>query len=363
MKPSIVIVDDKDKLLTELAAALNAQIGAEAEIRTWLPKAGEDPQVAFNARIDSSTALVVTDYDLTTQGQTGLFGATIVSWCQSKAIRVGDFSRGNVGNLPKEPNLFEIRIPGDVEKAAPFVAGVYRGFRQIREALSAEVEVLKRKRSPSAVLAEILGVSAAEGQFALYGQRLGTANTALMESIVRTAPEEIEPTEPEKSALLTYLIGHLLLNSVLRFSGPILSDRALLAYLGTDDSETSHVLDLFSEAAYSGPFSGVATFFWLSKIDDILEQLRANLPPQFTAETRGGFNRGIVEAKLGRSLSRHKCKRCEGANGGFLCPFTKRTVCERSDCSVGSSSWIPQGAVLCRIEREFYDEWSPILGI
>jgi hypothetical protein len=361
--PSILLIDDKEKLLADLVSALSTQLAPdEAEIRTWTPRGEEDPEAAFEARIDNGTALVVTDYDLTGQGQTGLFGLSIVAWCQAKAVPVGDFSRKLKG-LSKEPNLFELRIPSDVERAAPFIASIYRGFRTLTEALAEHSDLIDKKRSPAGVLAEILGVAEAESQFALYGLRLGTGNAALVDKIMRTAPKETEPTKDEKRSLLSYIVGHLLVNAVLRFPGPILSTRSLVAYVGSNISETEAILGLFTDAAYSGPFSQLDKFFWLSKIDAILDEWAKTLPADFKAETIGGFNRAILEVQMKRELTRHDCHRCGGENGGFICPFTGKTVCQRSDCSVGSNSWIPQGAKLCRIERDFYEEWAPILGI
>lgn len=362
---SILLIDDDSKLLQELAAELDAHLaGGEAEVRLWVPTKDEaDTLAVFTNKIDLDTLLVVTDYDLTAQGRTGLFGASIVGWCQARAIPVGDFSRGNISALPKEPNLFELRVPTEARAAAIFIAAVFRGFRAIRDALAARPDLLETKRSPAAVLAEVLGVPAAESQFALYGMRLGTNAAALMDRIIRTAPDNVEPEIGEKQVLLCYIVGHILLNAVLRFPGPILSSRALIAYLGSGASEETGICEFFSEAKYDGPFSGLAQYFWLSKVDSILRGLISALPPDFNAETPGQLNREALELRLGRKLSRHDCPRCGGQNGGFLCPFTGRTVCQRPDCSVGSNSWIPPGAKLCRVERDFYEEWAPILGI
>jgi hypothetical protein len=364
LMPSILLIDDDSELLDDLIKELAALMEhGEAEIRQWVPTKDEaDAQSVFNKKIDPETLLVVTDYDLTAQGRTGLFGASIVGWCQARGIPVGDFSRGNTGALPKEPNLFEVRVPTDAAAAAAFIAGVFRGFKAIRHDLTEKPDLLK-KRSPAAVLAEVLGVPAAESQFALYGIRLGTSGAALMDRILRTAPVGAEPELAEKQAVLCYIVGHILLNAVLRFPGPILSSRALVAYVGSGESEERAICDFFSAARYGGPFSGLAKYFWLSKVDDTLSELMSALPQEFNAETPGEWNREALELRLGRKLTRHACSRCAGQNGGFLCPFTGRAVCQRSDCSVGSNSWIPPGAKVCRIERDFYEEWAPILGI
>ena len=363
--PSILIIDDKPDLLAELIAALNARLGAgEVEIRTWVPTKDEtDPLASFSTKIDRDTLLVITDYDLTTGGNLGLFGSTIVDWCQSRAIPVGDYSRANIGNLPKEPNFFELRVPNKSDTAASFIVSVFRGFREIRDRAIAKAEILRKKRSPAAVLAELLGVTRMESQFALYGVRLSTTNAALLDTVMRTAPEKIQPSAAEKQSLLNYIVGHILLNAVLRFPGPILSTVALCAYVGSAGSEANAIAELFTDARYEGPFAELDRFFWLLKVDNILHKLLAQLPAEFTAETHGELHREAIELKLNRKLARHACPRCQGVNGGFLCPFTKRTVCRRSDCSVGSNSWVPQGATLCRIERDFYEEWSPVLGL
>ncbi len=363
--PSILLIDDDPKLLNELVERLAALLTeAEVEIRQWVPTKDEaDARTAFNQKLDAETLLVVTDYDLTAQGRTGLFGASVVGWCQARAIPVGDFSRGNTGDLPKEPNLFELRVPTDSTAAAAFIAGVFRGFRTIRQALEASPDLLLKKRSPAAVLAEVLGVPTAESEFALYGSRLSTTSSALLDRILKTTSPSVEPEAAEKEKLLCYIVGHMLLNAVLKYPGPILSSRALIAYVGTDESEESVICNLFREAQYYGPFHDLAQYFWLSKVDDILSNLIAALPEEIDMETHGELNREAIELRLGRSLNRHSCPRCAGKNGGFLCPFSGRTVCQRPDCSVGSNSWIPAGAKLCRIERDFYEEWAPILGI
>ncbi len=363
--PSILLIDDDRRLLGELEEQLQMLLPtSEAEIRTWVPTAEEvDVQDEFARKVDSETLLVVTDYDLTASGRTGLFGSSIVGGCQMRTILVGDFSRGSPAALPKEPNLFELRVPTTAHEAAPFIVGVFRGFRIIRDQVSERPDLLTHRRSPTAVLADLLGVPTAENEFLPYGARLGTTNSALMDMVLKTAPDDIEPDLEEKRVLLSYIVGHLLLNAVLKFPGPILSSRALAAYVGCAETEEAGICDVFANARYRGPFSDLAPYFWLWGIDETLDTLRSDLSGDVDVETHGELNRKAIELHLDRELARHDCLRCKGQNGGFLCPFTKKTVCQRSDCSVAASSWVPAGATLCRIERDFYDEWAPILGI
>lgn len=356
--PAILFIDDKPEQVEELTEGVGGELKAKAvELRTWIPKKGDDPKQVFDEKVSTDTTLVVTDHDLT-EGQTGLFGSTIVEWCQQRAIPVADYSR-QVGALTKEPDLFEIRVPR-ADDAARFIAGIFRGFDGIHDLIAKDADLWK-ERSPAAVLARVVDAPDAEADFALYAVRLASSSGALTSRVMRAAGPDEEPSKQAKRALLGYIVGHLLLNAVLRYPGPILSLRALQAYLATDDAGNRKVLELFESARYHGPFAELDTFHWLSGIDEILEGL---IPDDVSTETNGELHRIAVERALNTTLARHSCPlRCHGQNGGFLCPFTSKTVCLRPDCSVGSNSWIPQGARLCRIEREFFDEWSPILGL
>jgi hypothetical protein len=358
---SILLIDDNETLLTRLAEALFAALAdTDVEIRTWSPLADQNPVEEFESRIDDATVLVVTDYDLTGRGMTGLFGASIVSWCLQRAIPVGDFSRGPTVNLPDEPALFELRVPKGIPEAATYVATMLQGFSALRDALAVEAESL-HMRSPAEVLAAALGRPHLEGQLSLYMSRLGASNSSLLDRLRPPTATDQVSNDPEKARLLVYVLGHVLANAVLRYPGPILSARALCAYLATTEAETVTLDAMFTQARYDGPFSSNTHYYWRTDVDAILDRAAASLADQkFT--TSGAFHRAVAEASLGRDLAKHGCTRCEGTNGGYLCPLTDRPVCERADCSVAANSWIPAGADVCRIERDYYEEWAPLLG-
>lgn len=360
---NIVLIDDKRGLLDELEEAL-AQILPEdvAEVRTWVPVDGADLGKEFQEIVDNETVVVITDYDLTQQGAIGFFGATVVSWCQARSIPVGDFSRGNVSKLPAVPNLFELRVPDGIDDAARYSATVYLGFKEIRNKLTGDTAELMAVRSPAEALAAVLERPYLEAQFALYMSRLGSANSSLLDRFGLELPQDQATRDSKKERLLAYIVGHVLVNGVLRYPGPILSQRALCAYVSTTESESEDIAVLFSQAQYGGPFSSNDAFFWRLEVDAVLHRAAEQVNDLKTA-TSGEFNRGVVEATIGRSLARHECARCGGINGGYLCPFTNRPVCDRADCSVAANSWLPAGADLCRIERDFYDEWAPLLGL
>jgi hypothetical protein len=358
---SILLIDDHQEVLDSLKAALeNAIQGTPVDVKVWLPSEGDgDPLAKLESLVDKDTTLVATDYDLTNRVR-GLFGLTIVGWCQRRFIPVGDFSRGNVAALPKEPNLFELRVPPNDVEGARFIASTCFGFHGIRTAIASNEKILS-KLSLAGVLATLLSRRHLESEFALYMTRLGASNSALLDELKAIADNN-QPSAADKKQLLTYVLGHVLLNAILKYPGPILSDKALCAYVATSDNEADSLYELFRSAKYDGPFSSDARYYWRGDVDNRIDELGVAVEGE-EFEMFGDFNRAVVERTLGRKLQSHDCNRCGGVKGGFLCPFTQRPVCLRSDCSVAASSWIPQGAQLCRVERDFYDEWAPLLGL
>lgn len=359
--PSILLIDDNQEVLEGLRTALLAELGGQdVVVKTWQPQAADvEPLEKLSSFVDGNTILVATDFDLTS-GIRGLFGPTIVGWCQGKSVPVGDFSRGNQGALPKEPNLFELRVPADNQEGAHFIASTFDGFKTLRDVLASHPAMLESNKSLAEVLAAILGVPAIESQFAQYMSRLGASNSFLLDKLVIVGGAQ--PPLDVKLKLLAYVLGHVLLNAILKYPGPILSERALCAYVAASTSEIQELSVEFQAAVYEGPFSKNAKYFWRHKVDEILDGLDAGLD-EADFESFGDLNRKIIEKKLGRNLADHPCDRCGGKMGGFLCPFTQRPVCLRQNCSVSASSWIPEGAQLCRVEKDFYDEWAPLLGL
>ena len=364
MTATIMLIDDQTLLVESLAQELRNQLGNEAHVEVWVPKKEEKPIERFAQLLaQHDVRLVVTDYDLT-EGQLGFFGSSVVDWCQNQAIPVGDFSRGHASSLAQEPNMFELRVPVESsDAAANYVGAVFRGFTAIRSAIDNTPDLM-HQRSPAAVVAAFLGEKHLESQFAQYGIRYGGANSALVDRFVATASPSIKPDPDRVATLLTYITGHLLVNAILRFPGPILGEDALAAYLAVDIAEAPKYEALLADANYEGPFAKLKQYRWTHVVDKILSGYDDQVSDNESFNTTGALNRRRLEIALGTSLARPtECKRCDGLEGGFYCPFTKRTVCQRSDCSVVSNIWIPAGARLARFEREFYDEWSPILGM
>lgn len=366
-KPSILVVDDRSEELEKLVAALKTRLGAKAAIDSWQPKAGDstdqssDPLVELTNRVTPHTALIVTDFDLTSSGVRGFFGSSIVAWANSKYIPVCNFSRASPDRLPDVSALFEFRLEPSPEATADEVVRIFLGFQRLKAAL-ADIPNVHDLSSPARVLAMAIGREHAESEFAPYFSRVGSANGALVDRLqVAGRDPKAKVSEGDRLELLGYIIGHVLCNAILRYPGPILDGRVLCAYTGHPALESADIEALFADATYVGPFAASSSYFWRSDVDAVLERL--DRPAEWDEEAPLDVqNRSLVEAALQRGTAHHDCERCGGVRGGFWCPFTKRPVCERADCSVSSSSWIPDGAWLARVEKDFYDEWAPMLG-
>ena len=340
-------MDDVEEHLTRLATRLEKNLEG-FKVETWQPKEEEGPpSETFDRLVGQNTELVVTDYDLSTTIK-GLFGLTIVAWCQSKGIPVGEYSRLNEAALPPEPNLFELRVPTDEEDAAEYVTGVFNGFRNLRESIERHPEVVESGGSLAGVLAVLLGRPYLESQFAAYMSWPNAANAFLLGSLSKESTIDIKA----KQKMFTYVLGHVLVNAVLKYPGPILTDSVLCAYLAIGFQSFDSVKHLFENARYKGPFSGGRCLYWRDDVDKVLGELSGELALE-DFDSIGDFNRETVKKSTGGGVTAHGCIRCTGSKGGFWCPFTNRAICERADCSVPGSSWIPAGAQLCRIERVF----------
>lgn len=360
--PSILLIDDEKASLERLTRRVRKELEG-VTIRPWYPREEENPAETFRDLVDDSTVLVVTDYDLS-KAVKGFFGYSVVAWCRSLFIPVGDFSRGHIHELSAEPDLFELRVPREEGAAVKFIVRIYEGFARIRLGIEKSPALLSKGHSPAQVLAGLLGRIEMESQLAPYLSRPGLFNASLLEALKRTEHESESVKVGEKTKLLTYILGHVLVNAVLKYPGPILAEGPFCAYLATSDEAMEQISGLFDSALYEGPFDGGERLFWRDKVDEVIELLASKFDVRDSAfESFGDYHRAVVTKSIGGPLAAHDCKRCDGAKGGYWCPFRKRAVCEQSDCSSTASSWVPSGAFACRVERDFFDEWSPILGL
>ena len=359
---AILLIDDQRDKLKSLTRRVREIVGA-TEVAEWYPSENEEPAAEFDGRVDEGTVLVVTDYDLT-MAVKGLFGHSVVAWCRNRFIPVGDFSRGHRDALSAEPDLFELRVPYTDAEAAAYIVRMFYGFSKIQKGIEQDPELLRTGGSPAQVLATLLGRKDMESQLGPYLSRPGLFNSSLLDTLTGGNEGSRDATVVEKARLLTYILGHVLVNAVLKYPGPILAEGPLCAYVAASLDDVDKVAGLFEGARYEGPFDEGARLFWRDDVDAVVEDLAREFKVEDSEyESFGDYHRAVIDKALDGSLAKHGCDRCNGVKGGFWCPFTKRAVCERGDCSSTASSWVPSGAYACRVERVFFDEWAPILGL
>ena len=356
---SILLIDDERDKLASWAQLVRDSVNAE--VCEWCPKEDENPSRVFHQKATQDTALVVTEYDLTTAIK-GFFGHSVVAWSRRRFIPVGQFARGHGEALSTEPDLFELRVPREESEAVSFIVRMFKGFHQIRDGIERNPRLLSGGGSPAKVLAALLGRPDVESELWPYLSKPGLFNSSLLDAV--TGQEAPKPSRAEKTRLLTYILGHMLANAVLKYPGPILGEGPLCAYLAASEENAGELAGLFESARYRGPFDHGKRLFWRDEVDDAIERLARDLGIEDDAyESIGDYHRAVIERALGARAFKHGCDRCGGVKGGFWCPFTKTAVCERGDCSSPASSWVPSGAYACRVERELFDEWVPILGL
>lgn len=352
-KPRLLLIDDDDGQLDQLRGSIAERLADEPiTIDVWRPSFDDDVRERLIKELVPRPTLVVTDHDLTANGAAGLFGGTVISWCRANAIPVGDYSRKLSEDL-EEPDMFEFRFDPSATKAAEQIADLFLGFRQLDTLLAGQAEGGADSWSQS--LAAALGRPQSASSFSLYSVRAGASHVDAIGRLEQSVGEA-----DARRLLQVYVVGHLLRNGILRYAGPIMSEKVLCSYLAVQDANVDKVSELFEDARYAGPFGARERFFWQEDIDDLLVDLAEH------AKIEGDvgedeFRRAVMEHHL--EPGNHQCPRCSGVRGGFRCPYTDRTTCDRADCSVSSTSWVPQGAFLTRVEKDYYERWAPLLGL
>lgn len=350
----LLLIDDDQGQLSELKAEISKLLGEdEVVIDEWKPTTG-DVRATLIEKLEPRPVLVVTDHDLTTGGAAGLLGGSVISWCRANAIPVGDYSNKLSDEL-EEPDLFEFRFSSSPTDAAVQIVELFQGFRELTDLLSKKADC--EAESWSQTLAAVLDNADAASAFSLYSVRAGASHVTAIDRIEKEFGED---KSKARALLETYVIGHLLYNGILRYAGPIMDAKVLCSYVAVADDNEDKIAGIFDAARYHGPFGRNARYFWQDKVDDLLGELA--IAAGIDEDTDDDqVRRKIVSAMLIPGV--HPCNHCGGERGGFRCPYTHRTTCDRADCSVPTTSWIPQGAHLMRVDREYFDRWSPLLGL
>lgn len=299
----VLVIDDEADRLESLAASLRVLLGDAVGVRTWLPQVGQDePLERFDREVRAGLALIVTDDDLT-KSRLGILGSSITTWAQDRFIPVCNFSRKPERRLPRERNFFELRVPpqrDDEDARAAYIGRVYQGFEQIRHYIGGA------DGGPpiTELLAGAMGVPQLSDDVAPFMTSVASANSSLMQAVLL---EKAPPSDSERVNLLTFILGHVLVNAVLEFPGPIFSRRTLTAYCAVSEEMENQLADLFAEASYQGPFSAPSMYFQRRLVDRSIDELARALSD--APDEPDEYARAAVEHAMGSVLP-HGCHRC-----------------------------------------------------
>ena len=353
---NILLIDDNTKEFGQMNHELGGILKPQGiSISAWNPvKSNENPAQVIKKFLKSNPVMVVTNYDHSSDGINGYYGPTIVRWCKSKLIPVGEYSQRNELGYLEQPNLFDISVPSDRKIAPTHIASIVSGFISIKNFIETNKGLFKKKLSLSNIISLLLGREHLHLKFSPYIESIELASNNVLLFMNGTKNVSVQKLQ----VITAYLIGHLLLNAILKFPGPIISKQALCSYLSVASEYYTELEQIFSHALYQGPFNAIGPFYWREDVDQIILENSNDITGDF--EGVGAFNRAVLQ-KLGVQVKPFKCNKCYGKYGGYYCPFTKKTVCELESCSVTSSTWIPRGFNICRIEKNYFESWRPLL--
>ena len=358
-KDNILLIDDDTENLGEVSTVLSRKLKPKGvEVRNLIPQSF-DANLLENIRkmLKKNPMLVVTNFGLP-GGIRNFFGPAIVNSCKAHLIPVGEYSNHVNAEFIQKPNLFDISIPNEGTCIPSYIAEIYSGFKNVRDYLDSTPGILNKNMHLSEIIAQITGREELHHEFYRYTENMDRAENNLFIYMTEHSNYTSNSKRKVLKNMLSYVIGHLILNSILKFPGPIISEDVLCSYLSIKKPADSKLSKVFAKAKYKGPFNKINQYYWRREIDTILYKSSENLNEDYPGE--GAYNRAIL-GNLGVSVEAFNCTRCKGVRGGYFCPFTKKTVCADTNCSVSTEGWVTLGADLCRIERNFHDEWSPLL--
>ena len=354
---NILLIDGNSKSLGQINHALDEILKPQGiSVYTWNPVLNSgNPTQTMKNYMKENPVLVITDSNHSSDSLIGYLGPTIVQWCKSQLVPVGEFSHYEKFGYMIKPNLFDIAVPSDQKIAPGHIASIVEGFISIRNFIQTNDELFKEKIGLPKLISKLLGREHLHLEFYPYIESIASASKNIVLFMNGTKKFNVKKLQ----TITTYVIGHLLLNSIFKFPGPIISKQALCSYLSIKDINDNDLKMVFNNALYEGPFESIGPFFWREDIDQIINKNIEDLSGDFGGY--GALNRAVLQ-RLGINAQPFECKQCSGKYGGFFCPYTKKTVCELESCSITSSAWIPSGFNLCRIDRKFFNTWAPLLN-
>lgn len=365
---TILLIDDKLAISTRNKDEINDFCRANnisADVTIWekdaivelLEEAGAHEDDDSNATEDKlfrifekipNLDLVIVDRDLS--GINNIVSeSAVINACLQAGIPVCTYHRkppnkstaGNLSQVLRQSTSYSIAVEVD-ENFAKNVVEVGLGFKEIYNSIPVDFND-PFLNSPSRVLASILGLKNISIYLDQYAQSGSLASFILAQS------EALKTKDHAYRKRLAFLLGCWLHNHILAFPGALLNKVSAYSYINIDEDTFDKYKDEFKEGIYNGPFGRFVEYWVRIKLDELLQDhddahtyLKSMYPEDPKIETC-------------------KCSISQNLNAGFYCVISKKPI--SLQMSVGRLAWIPEGADLCRVDRDTYDQIAPLMGL
>lgn len=257
-------------------------------------------------------------------------------------IRYARINRKSVDTLADAIDAgseFSIKIDTkDPAEAAKKIINAYDGFSKIKNAIEA-LEYAQISKGPSSIIANITNAKTQEDNFWMY-----VSGASLLKELVELndVMNAQQLDNPQKNKLivdrLSYIIGYWFYNIVLTFPGVLLNKTATSSYLHITNQDLEQNQQFFETAKYNGPFSLTEDYWWKENLDEILDR---------------------EEVETGFDLLAKNAIHVEKQEGGYYCIMTQKAISFEESRSL---SWLPNGAILSKVDKNLYDQYAPFFG-
>ena len=301
--------------------------------------------------------LFVTDRDLSkTEDYIGFSEAAVSKVADKHIIPMCLYARGVTSDeLKKRQRWSDFKIIMDIDEGPKKIAqeskAIFEGFQQIMSKCeSINKKSGKKPNSPAEILAMILNKPHLKDRIALYGAGDQQMLVDILPYYKENVPRKDHRIKDIQSRI-PRLLGYWLWDSILRFPGIVVNEKAAASYLniGVNDFKEKKIRKLFDSAVYEGPFEGIRLLWWRDELDNILAEENCNDGLTLTKK------KGIKNVKDCR------CSVDKTKKAGYYCMVTKEPV--SAENSRSNISWFPAGADLARISKTVFDELAPWLGL
>ncbi|WP_127025295.1 hypothetical protein [Rheinheimera mangrovi] len=384
LKDSILLIDDtpskRELLLKALEdefadGSVHIQTVTDQNVDEYLPvkddglnkgirSGAPEDRLSFYLQNNPNIKLVIVDHDLSLL-ESQMSESVVAAACQNAGVphcrysRTTGFqtTRQQLLELVEKSQVYSIKIDirdiesfdfGNQPVCLSTIRNIYEGFEQLR-CLIFRMDKEMLNKGPAAILSSILGYPGLEPMFQQYATSYSVMAEILKIREIMDGDTKTE-FEPIIRHRLSYILGFWLYNVILKYPGILLNEVAASSYVNLDVDCFLKNKDAFSDAKYQGPFSKMNnhSYWWRYKLDDIL----------IDNDCEDGIN--YLQSQGIDDLKPSVCHVSKDTPAGFYCLFTKSPI--SLEHSVGSLSWMPNGADLSRVSKDLYDEVAPFLG-